>query len=76
MKSFTKIVKNYEAVARIGREIIGHKDLIRRSAPENLDREFQKQEARIHKFRKTAQKAEEDWKKNPYSVNSYWTGLS
>ena len=76
MKSFTKIVKNYETVARIGKEIIGHKDLIRRTAPENLDREFQKQEARINKFRKVAQKAEEDWKHNPYSVNSYWTGLS
>ena len=76
MNSFTKIIKNYETVTRLGREIIAHKDLVRRSAPEHLTQEFQKQEVRIQKFCKATKKAEKEWKKNPYSINSYWTGLS
>ena len=57
MNTFTKIIKNYETVTRLGREIIAHKDLIRKSAPEHLDREFQKQEVRIQKFYKATKKA-------------------
>ena len=44
---FPNEIKNYETVTRLGREIIAHKDLVRRSAPEHLTQEFQKQELRI-----------------------------
>ena len=50
--------------------------MVRRAAPDKLDEEFKKQEDRIQEFVKLTEKAHEEWKKNPYSVNPYWTGLS
>ena len=77
MNAFTKIIKNYETVTRLGREIITHKDVVRNLAlPHHLDQEFRKQDERIQKFCDATKKADKEWKKNPYSINSYWTGLS
>lgn len=76
MSNFIKIVRNYENICRLGHKIINHKDLVRRAAPEKLDEEFRKQEERIQKFVKLTNKAHKEWKKNPHSVNPYWTGLS
>ena len=76
MSNFIKIIRNYENISRLGHKIINHKDLVRRAAPEKLDEEFRKQEERIQQFVKLTDKAHEEWKKNPYSVNTYWTGLS
>jgi len=76
MSNFIKIVKNYENICRIGKEIINHKDLVRRACPTKLDDEFKKQEERINNFIKATEKAEEEWKTNPYSTNEYWTGWS
>ena len=41
-----------------------------------LDEEFQRQEERIQKFVNLTNTTNEAWKKNSYSVNEYWTGLS
>ncbi len=76
MNNFAKIVRNYEAIGRLGREIVNHKDLVRRAAPSKLDEEFQRQEERIQKFVNLTNTTNEAWKKNSYSVNEYWTGLS
>ena len=76
MTNFIKIVKNYEHIVCLGKKIIAHKDLIRKSAPQKLDEEFKLQELRIQKFCDTTKKAEKEWKKSPYSINTYWTGWS
>ena len=76
MSNFIKIVRNYENICKLGHKIINHKDLVRRAAPDKLDEEFRKQEERIQEFTKLTEKANDEWKKNPYSVNPYWTGLS
>ena len=76
MSNFIRIVKNYEKICKIGHQIINHKDLVRRAAPEKLDEEFRKQENRIQEFVEITNKAHEQWEKNPYSINEYWTGLS
>tara|TARA_Y100001970_G_scaffold231166_1_gene287257 strand:- start:41 stop:268 length:228 start_codon:yes stop_codon:yes gene_type:complete len=74
--SFTKIVKNYGRVFRLGQDIIKHKEKICFVAPEKKDEEFIKQEKRIDDFFESIKKAENEWKKNQHSINSYWTGLS
>jgi len=33
MSNFIKIVRNYEHICRVGKQIIDHKDLVRRAAP-------------------------------------------
>ena len=76
MSNFIKIVRNYEHICRVGKQIIKHKDLVRRAAPSKLDEEFRKQEERIQEFVKITNEAHEEWKNNSYSVNEYWTGLS
>ena len=76
MSNFIKIVRNYEHICRGGKQIINHKDLVRRAAPSKLDEEFRKQEERIQEFVEITNKAHEEWKKNPHSVNEFWTGLS
>lgn len=74
--SFVRIVRNYEKLFRVGQEIINHKDFVRKADPKKLDEEFKKQEERIEIFAKEAENAHIEWKKNPYSTNPYWTGLS
>ena len=76
MSNFVKIVRNYEQICKIGKEIINHKDFVRKVAPVKLDEEFRKKEERIEEFVKITNKAHEEWEKNPYSINEYWTGLS
>lgn len=76
MSNFIKIVRNYENLCKLGKDIINHKDLIIKTTPTKLDEEFKKQEDRIQEFFKMTKKAEQEWKKNPYSINEYWTGLS
>ncbi len=50
MSNFIKIVRNYERICRVGKQIIDHKDLVRRAAPSKLDEEFRKQEERKQEF--------------------------
>ena len=74
--NFAKIVKNYEMVYRLGKEIINHKELVRRAPHAKLQEEFKKQENRIQEFVNATDEAHKEWKKNPHAVNPYWTGLS
>ena len=74
--SFIRVVKNYEKIGRLGQQIINHKDLVRRVAPEKWDEEFRKQENRIQEFVEITNKAHKEWEKNPYLINEYWWGLS
>ena len=74
--SFRRIVKNYENIFKLGKQIIKHKETIRFIPPEKKDTEFIKQEIRIQEFSDAIKKAETEWEKSPDSVNTYWTGLS
>ena len=76
MSSLIKIVRNYEKIYMLGKEIINHKDLVRRAPSAKLDEEFKKQEERIQQFVNLTDKAHEEMKESPYAVNPYWTGLS
>ena len=76
MSNFIKIIKNYESICRLGHQIINHKDLVRRACPSKLDEEFRKQEDRIQEFVDATNKATKEWKKDPHSINEFWTGLS
>ena len=76
MSNFAKIVRNYENIYKLGKDIINHKDIIVKTTPLKLDKELQKQEDRIQKFFKMTKKAEKEWEKNHHSINEYWTGLS
>ena len=69
MSSFIRILKNYENICKLGREIIKHKEIIPKS-----HMEFRNQEIRIQEFSDAIKKADKEW--NPNSVNKYWTGLS
>ena len=79
MTRFISIVRNYENICRLGHEIINHKKLVSRAAwvaPDKLSEEFRKQEERIERFAEEINKANAEWRKNPESINTYWTGLS
>ena len=75
-RSFVQIVKNYENVLRIGKEIIKHKEVVSSIPKSKLDEEFRKQEDLIDSFFNETAVAHREWKKNKNSVNEYWTGLS
>ncbi len=74
--SFRRIVKNYENIFKLGKQIIKHKETISFIPPEKKDAEFIKQEIRIQEFSDAIKKAETEWEKSPDSANTYWTGLS
>ena len=76
MSNFVKIVRNYEQICRVGKEIINYKDLIKKASPTQLSEEFRKQDERIQEFVEITKKANEEWGKNPNSINEYWTGWS
>lgn len=76
MSNFIKIVRNYENICKIGREIISHKELLKHTTPINIDYEFHKQEERIQDFIELTKSTHDDWDKNQTSINEYWTGWS
>ena len=73
-RSFIRIVKNYENISKIGREIIKHKEIV--SAVPKSDIEFRNQEIRIQEFSDAIKKAETEWAVSHNSANTFWTGLS
>ena len=75
-RSFITVVKRYENVARLGREIINHKKHVRNIEPKLLDSEFVMQEQRIQDFHKEAKKANKVWNKSKNTIFEFWTGLS
>ncbi len=72
--SFTRIVKNYGHIHKLGKQIIKHKKNINNFPKSKLDREFLKQDTRIQKFIKETNKANKEWESNETSINKYWTG--
>jgi hypothetical protein len=76
MSNFVKIVRNYEQICRVGKEIINYKDLVKKASPTQLSEEFRKQDERIQEFVEITKKANGEWEKNPNSINEYWTGWS
>ena len=75
-RNFVQILRNYEKVLRIGREIIRHKEVVSSLPKERLDAEFQNQEDLIESFFINTDLAHDEWRRNKDSVNEYWTGLS
>ena len=76
MSSFKHIVKNYENLAKLGRQIIQHKTDVKFIKTQKLDNAFLKQELKIEKFFDDADKAHISWKKNTQSIHEFWTGHS
>ncbi len=74
--SFKHIVKNYENIYKLGREIIKHKEIITTAPKSNSHSEFIKQEIRIQEFTDAIDNANKEWNDNEDSINTYWTGLS
>ena len=76
MSSFKHIVKNYENLAKLGRQIIQHKKDIK-SVPSRLSHNsFLSQEIRIQQFFDDAEQCHIDWKKNSHTIDEFWTGPS
>ena len=69
MTRFINIVKKYEKVARLGKQIIRHKEKIKRTRPCVI--EMNNQEKRIEEFIKEADDVHRIFKTN--IVNEYWT---
>ena len=75
-RSFIRIVKNYENISKLGREIIKHKEIVSAVPKSDLDIEFRNQEIRIQEFSDAIKKAETEWAVSHNSANTFWTGLS
>lgn len=75
-RSFITVVKNYERLAALGKEIIKHKDDIKKVKPDMLDMEFKRQEQRLQIFENDAKYVNNFWKNNKNTINEFWTGLS
>ena len=75
-RSFLTVVKNYEKLARLGREIIEHKEFVIAMPQERIYEEQMKQENRIEMFNKQVNKSNKYWRKNKETINEFWTGLS
>ena len=74
--SFKHIVKNYENIYKLGKEIIKHKEIVTAVPKSNSHAEFIKQEIRIQEFTDAIDNANKEWNDNEDSINTYWTGLS
>jgi hypothetical protein len=75
-RSFLTVVKNYEKLSRLGREIINHKEIVIALPVDRIPDEHRRQEERIEMFDKEAIKANRYWKENKITINEFWTGLS
>ena len=76
MASFKHIVKNYENLAKLGKQIIQHKQDIK-SIPSHLNyNAFITQEIRIQQFFDDVEKSNNDWEKNSHTIDEFWTGPS
>lgn len=75
-RSFLTVVKNYEKLARLGREIITHKEFVIAMPQERIYEEQIKQENRIEMFHKQVNKSNKYWRRNKETINEFWTGLS
>ena len=72
MSNFIKIVRNYENIYKIGREIISHKELLKHTTPHIIDYELHKQEERIKDFIELTKNTNDYWEKNKTSIIFYY----
>ena len=64
MSSFIRILKNYENICKLGREIIKHKEIIPKS-----HMEFRNQEICIQEFSDAIKKANKEWERSDDFTN-------
>tara|TARA_B100001250_G_C19536272_1_gene672673 strand:- start:295 stop:525 length:231 start_codon:yes stop_codon:yes gene_type:complete len=76
MSSFKHVVKNYENLAKLGRQIIQHKKDIKHINPHKLDESFLTQEFKIQQFFDDAADSHQYWMKYSNSIDEFWTGPS
>jgi hypothetical protein len=76
MSSFKHIIKNYENLAKLGKEIIQHKKNIKSIPPDKLQNAFLSQEIKIQQFFDNAELCHIDWKKKSHTIDEFWTGPS
>tara|TARA_B100000073_G_scaffold173239_1_gene143352 strand:+ start:1110 stop:1340 length:231 start_codon:yes stop_codon:yes gene_type:complete len=76
MSSFKHVVKNYENLAKLGRQIIQHKKDVKNIKSDNLEKAFFIQEQKIQQFFDDATDTHQYWIKNSNSINEFWTGHS
>ena len=76
MSSFKHVVKNYENLAKLGRQIIQHKKDVKNIKSDNLEKAFFIQEQKIQQFFDDATHTHQYWIKNSNSINEFWTGHS
>tara|TARA_B100000035_G_scaffold1810_2_gene1554 strand:- start:938 stop:1168 length:231 start_codon:yes stop_codon:yes gene_type:complete len=76
MSSFKHVVKNYENLAKLGRQIIQHKKDVKNIKSDNLEKAFFIQEQKIQQFFDDATQTHQYWIKNSNSINEFWTGHS
>ena len=72
--SFHSLVKQYGKIHKLGKQIVKHKQYINNVSKNNISLEFQKQQVRIQHFVDLTNKANQEWKNNPNTINKYWTG--
>lgn len=75
-RSFLNVVKNYEKLSSLGREIINHKKIVIATPHDRVDEEHRNQEEMIEMFHKQLKKSNKYWRKNKGTINEFWTGLS
>ena len=74
MSSFKHVVKNYENLAKLGRQIIQHKKDVKNIKSDNLEKAFFIKEQKIQQFFDDATDTHQYWIKNSNSINEFWTG--
>ena len=73
--SFSRIVRNYETMGKLGREIMQHKSaVVNIPRGPKIDSAFEQQHDKIELFLNIQKQTEEISKDVNYLVNEYWTG--
>jgi len=72
--SFNNLIKQYGKIHKLGKQIIKHKKYVNNVPKNKIQLEFHKQEIRIQQFVDLINKANQEWKNNPNTIDKYWTG--
>ena len=72
--SFNNLIKQYGKIHKLWKQIIKHKKYVNNVPKNKIQLEFHKQEIRIQQFVDLINKANQEWKNNPNTINKYWTG--
>ena len=73
--SFSRIIRNYETLGKLGREIMQHKStVVNIPRGPKIDDAFKKQHEKIELFLDIQKETAEISKDVNYLINEYWTG--